>query len=195
MVTDGDEQHPGITIRPASPADAASIATVHVASWRESYAGMLPEAMLLALSIAERTERWRGILGEASSMEGTAVFVAEREGQTVGFASGGAWRDCGLHAQGLTGEISAIYVLQSAQREGVGRRLMKAVAHALSERGHRSASLWVLRDNQPARSFYETLGGVVVAEKEDHREGVVLIEVAYAWRNLAALSSMPNQKA
>ena len=43
-------------IRPATPADAAEIARVHVASWRETYAGVLPGAVLasrLALAPAE----------------------------------------------------------------------------------------------------------------------------------------------
>lgn len=188
MVTDGDEQHPSADIRPASPADAASIAVVHVASWRESYAGLLPEDMLLALSVADRTERWTRILDQPSNAEGTAVFVAERNGRVIGFASGGAQRDSALHAQGLTGEITAIYVLQRVQGLGLGRRLMKAVAKALSDRGHQSASLWVLRDNKPARGFYERLGGAVVAAKGDRRDDVLLVEVAYAWRDLATLS-------
>jgi hypothetical protein len=48
-------------------------------------------------------------------------------------------------------------------------------------------SLWVLRENAKARRFYERLGGVVVAEKEERRAGGVLVEVAYGWRGLGPL--------
>jgi hypothetical protein len=38
------------TIRIAAPEDAPGIANMHVASWRETYAGMVPDAMLSSLS-------------------------------------------------------------------------------------------------------------------------------------------------
>ena len=47
----------------------------------------------------------------------------------------------------------------SAQRQGVGRALMSAVARDLLARGHASATLWVLEGNGSARRFYEALGG------------------------------------
>jgi len=37
--------------------------------------------------------------------------VAERDGDLVGFAAGGAQREQDLFAAGFTGEISAIYAL------------------------------------------------------------------------------------
>jgi ribosomal protein S18 acetylase RimI-like enzyme len=195
MANDLVEEQPQIIIRAASSSDAAAIAAVHVASWRETYAGLLPDEMLRALSVADRTERWLRILDQARDPADAVVFVAERNGRVVGFASGAAQRDENLRAQGLTGEITAIYVLQSAQRMGIGRRLMTSVVHALAVGGRRSASLWVLRDNQAARRFYQSLGGNVVAEKEDVRDGAVLAEVAYAWRDLARAVLSPVKTA
>lgn len=195
MTADGADVQPEITIRSASPADAAAIAAVHVASWRETYVGLLSGEMLRDLSIDDRTKRWSRILDQASEAANTAVFVAERNGRVVGFASGGAQRDQSLLEQGLTGEITAIYVLKEAQRLGVGRGLMTAIASALADGGHRSASLWVLRDNQPARSFYRSLGGSVAAGREDSHDGAVLVELAYAWRDLSASIVSPRQRA
>ena len=37
-----------VAIRRAEPGDAAAIAAVHVAAWRETYAGLVPERMLRA---------------------------------------------------------------------------------------------------------------------------------------------------
>lgn len=174
-------------IRAATPSDAAAIAAVHVASWRETYAGLMPEAILSALSVSERAVRWTHTLGEAASPDGASVFVAERQDEVVGFASAGPQRDRSLLAQGFTGDISAIYLLQRAQEAGAGRRLMAAAARALHDRGHRAASLWVLRENQPARRFYERLGGEQVGEKEDRRGATTLVELAYGWRDLSVL--------
>ncbi|MCH7961702.1 MAG: GNAT family N-acetyltransferase, partial [Planctomycetes bacterium] len=54
----------GTSIRPARVEDAAAIGPVHVESWRSTYAGLLPERMLLKLSNAEHESRWwRHVLG------------------------------------------------------------------------------------------------------------------------------------
>ena len=51
-------------IRRARPDDAAAIARVHVESWRSTYAGLLPERLLLKLSNAQHEARWwRHVLG------------------------------------------------------------------------------------------------------------------------------------
>jgi hypothetical protein len=64
---------------------------------------------------------------------------------------------------------------------------MAAMSHELSVAGHTAAFLWVLRQNDPARIFYEKLGGVIVGEKVDEQPDVPLIEDAYGWRNLSSL--------
>ena len=188
MMSEREEPVPAIHIRAATPSDAASIAAVHITSWRETYAGLMPDAMLNALSVSDRTERWIRILGEDINPADPSVFVAEQEGDVVGFVSGGEQRDQALRAQGATGEITAIYVLRRVQRQRLGSRLMGAAARAFCDRGHQAASLWVLRDNLPARRFYERLGGEVVGEKEDHSEAGTLVELAYFWRDLCNLA-------
>ena len=174
-----------ITVRAATGDDASAIAAAHVASWRETYASLMPETALDALSVSDRAARWTRILDQSERPEGPGVFVAEHEGDLVGFAAGGRQRDTSLREQGFTGEITAIYVPQDMQGRGAGRRLMDAVVHSLQRNGHDAASLWVLRDNFGARRFYERLGGVIVSEKQDHREAVTFIEIAYGWRDLS----------
>jgi hypothetical protein len=50
--------------------------------------------------------------------------------------------------------------------------------------GFNATALWVLRDNLRTRRFYEHFGGKVIAEREDARDGTVLIELAYGWPDL-----------
>lgn len=47
---------------------------------------------------------------------------------------------------------------------GAGRRLVGAVARHLARRRVPSMLHWVFADNGPAQRFYESLGGVLVAE-------------------------------
>lgn len=183
-----------MNIRAATSDDAMGIAAVHVASWQETYVGLMPAAILNSLSVADRAARWARILAEAAHEGGMSVFVAMHAGDTVGFAHSCGQRDGRLNVRGFTGEIGAIYVLRNAQGKGLGRCLMTAAAQSLHELGHDAASLWVLRDNDPARRFYERLGGEVCCEREDRLEAATLVELAYGWRDLSALTGRSSRK-
>lgn len=160
------------------------MARVHIASWRETYPGLLPEAMLTRLSIANEAIRWQRMLDRPGAWGGAGCFVAEQDGAVVGYGSCGEERSAPLRDRGFTGEICELYVLRRAQRQGAGAGLMRAMADALIARGHLAASLWVLERNAPARRFYERLGGIPIAVKRGD-----LSEVAYGWTDLGELAS------
>ena len=176
--------------RRATIDDAGQLGAVHVASWRETYTGILPDDMLAGLSVEARSAMWAKILGNPSAFAETAVYVIEDDASIVGFGACGRQRDPHLKELGFDAEISAIYVLRSQQRRGVGRALMGEMARDIRTRGNEAAALWVLRENAAAREFYRRLGGEVVAEKEDRRENVNLVEVAYGWRELPVLAQL-----
>ena len=48
--------------------------------------------------------------------------------------------------------------------------------------------IWVLKDNLKARAFYEAMGGVPVSEKTITIGGAELIDVAYGWPDIRALT-------
>jgi len=91
--------------------------------------------------------------------------------------------------KGFGGEFHAIYLLRSHQGRGVGRSIMNAMSGELSAAGYNGASLWVLRENVPARAFYEKLGGITVGEKIDGGADATLVEDAYGWCDLSSLGS------
>ena len=171
-------------IRLATDADVLPMAKVHIVSWRETYPGMLPNPMLERLSIADEAIRWQRLLDHPHAWGGAVAFVADQQGSVVGYGSCGEQRTLFLRDRGFTGEISELYVLRCAQRQGAGSGLMKAMAGALLQRGHHGVSLWVLAANRVAHRFYESLGGTPIAEK---RAG--LDEVAYGWTDLRRLLS------
>jgi ribosomal protein S18 acetylase RimI-like enzyme len=167
-------------VRPAELDDAAEIARVHVATWRSAYRGLLPDDFLASLSEAHYTERWRRVINERSSR----VFVVEDADGVAGFASGGRER---AGETGYAGELYALYVLAAAQRRGHGRELVRAVAGALRDLRLPDMIVWVLRDNSPARAFYERLGGAYVRAQPITIGATTLEEVSYGWRSLDAI--------
>ena len=164
-------------VRPATLNDASSIARVHVSSWRSTYSGLLPDEFLASLSDAGYAERWNRVIAQATSK----VYVAEDAGDVVGFASAGRER---AGEEGFEGELYAIYVLDASQRRGFGHELVRAAVGGLRELGLADMIIWVLRDNQPARAFYERLGGLYVRTQPITIGPATLEEVSYGWRRL-----------
>ena len=102
-------------VRAATPADSAEIGALHVAVWRDSYRGLVPDALLASLSVRQRIETWLRILSEPPGPACTRVHVTCTGTQVDGFVSCGPQRNTDLHAQGFTGEITALYVRRSSQ--------------------------------------------------------------------------------
>jgi ribosomal protein S18 acetylase RimI-like enzyme len=170
-----------LTIREASPADARDIARVHRDSWQTTYGGILPQDVITAQAGRKTEAIWGRRLEMSSS--GEAIWLAERGGTVVGFASCG---DARHKLEGLEAEIYALYVLQSDQRRGAGRGLVRACARHFVMNGHFGFYLWVLKANR-ARLFYEALGGQEIGGKSERLGLHSFSEVAYGWHDLTGL--------
>ena len=90
-------------IREAATADAPGIARVHVDSWHTTYKGLIPEDIIASRTYDYREQMWTRILNEQPE---TIIYVAEEDGEIVGFVSGGSNRDTDSP---FTGELHAIY--------------------------------------------------------------------------------------
>jgi GNAT superfamily N-acetyltransferase len=172
-----------MTIREARPYDAPGVARVHVDTWRSAYRGQVDDDYLdnLDYGRAERTGPAAIARGEG---DGVFMLVAADESDcVVGFAVGGQARG---GVAGLTGELHALYVSPSCQKGGVGRMLVEAVAQRLHEQGHESMIVWTLAKN-PARGFYERLGGTFLSIGRIDIGGVDYEKVAYGWTDIRVL--------
>jgi GNAT superfamily N-acetyltransferase len=180
----------GNNVRLARLDDAPAIAEVHVASWRTTYKGIFSDTLLDSLSVNKREQSWRETLAlpEPNSVTLVACNV---DGRIVGFISGGAERTGRL---GYEGELYAIYLLQLAQRQGLGTLLVLHFVRELRARGFGSMAVWVLAAN-PFRKFYEALGGKVVAEQQIERGGQSFTESAYGWQDLNTFSDTDKHPA
>jgi ribosomal protein S18 acetylase RimI-like enzyme len=168
-------------VRRAVLADAAALARVHETTWLETYVGLMSQEMIGAMTADARTEVWERILSGRSSHLAT-TYVADRAGVLVAFGSCGEQRDEAFREAGYGGEIAAVYVLKTDQRQGLGTRLMRTMIADLKERGLSAFTLWMPRDNIPARSLYESLGGRLIGHRTVTRAQGALAEVAYGWR-------------
>lgn len=83
------------------------------------------------------------------------------------------------------GEIYRLYVSPAFQNRGIGRALMLASFDWMLQRKLGAAMLWVVAQN-PARFFYEHLGGIRLGERTEHMGGTAVHEIAYGWPDLKA---------
>ena len=175
---------PAIVIRPATMADSASIAEMQVASYRATYAGILPADYLAGFSEEEQTADWRA--WSAKHPDDVLLVAVEPDDEVVGYTLARP----GVEATtGYASEIIALHVRGSHQGRGIGRRLLAAAASALRDAACPSVMLWTLSPN-PARAWYERLGGRLLAEKPwggNDEFGLVMTEVAHGWTDIGAL--------
>jgi ribosomal protein S18 acetylase RimI-like enzyme len=186
-----------ISIRRARPSDAIAIGAVHVAAWRSTYPGILPDGFLARLSVPRQAAHY-----DAAIRSATGVFVAAASGadvppgsgaRIVGFATAGRARIADINGRRLAeGEVETLYVLDDWRDRGVGRKLMRAAAAHLAETGCRSCFVWVLRDN-PSRWFYQRLGGKPVAEAMIQFAGTKLPQTAFVWDPIERLLTASTQ--
>lgn len=154
-------------IRWAVPEDAWAIGGVHVATWQKAYQGILPSTFLEELDRQARVKFWNRQL-----RQGARVNVAGEP--VVGFCFVGDSSDEGW------GEVFAIYVHPDHWGTGLGYQLLQAGEGQLRDAGHHRALLWVLRDNHPARRFYERQGwSLGKPMRVEEIGGVQVTEVRY----------------
>ena len=154
-------------IRAGSAADAAQVAAVQREGWFAAYQDIIAPEVIDRVTTPDdgarvrqsfRTRPWQRML----------VALDPGTSEIVGYASFGPETDVldapwphPLTADGESGqaaELYALYVRPAWWSTGTGRALMERVLARTARAGFDAIVLWVLRDNQRARRFYERAG-------------------------------------
>jgi len=137
-----------VLIRPVEPDEALAVALTHVQADRETYEPIFG-ARFREVEIAASQLRWDTALGA-----GDVLLAAVDEGRgIVGFA----------HASPTW--MSALYLLASHRRRGIGLRLLRALCEALRARGVTEIGFQAVADNEGAVAFYRAVGARAVDRK------------------------------
>jgi ribosomal protein S18 acetylase RimI-like enzyme len=164
-----------VAIRGAGASDAAQIARVHIRSWREAYAGIVPAEYLEALDEADRASRWEQDLRNGPR-DNVRTWIAEAGSKTLGFATLGPSRDEDADRGDV--EIYSMYLDPGMWGRGVARELMRTVLADVP--AGTPITLWVIADNDRARHFYRRHGFTPDgSERLDEIGGEELLEVRY----------------
>lgn len=136
-------------IRKANQNDVSDIAHIHFTSWNATYADLLPETYCAKENnLSQKRAMWEEIIPSS----GVNTWIArETENNNVGFIS--------YFTKDDECEITTLYILPQYQSLGLGNKLMNsAIDDIYQYNRYISLSLWVLKTNLSAISFYEKLG-------------------------------------
>lgn len=174
-------------VRDVAPSDAQAIARLHVRTWRATYRGIVPDAVLDGMSEDESATRFHGnILSWLETPDRLPFVVAVCENRVIGFsvaitpeAPAGRF-DC---------EIKAIYVDPDEQRKGAGVAMIRESTRQFIALKREAMIVWAASES-PWRCFYEKIGGVIVARSDNHivLGGKAIPHIAYGWTDLHALA-------
>ncbi|OIJ88442.1 GNAT family N-acetyltransferase [Streptomyces colonosanans] len=165
-----------LRIRDMTPDDCRRVSEIRINGWRTAYRGLIPQSYLDALDVDADTARRRARLAQG---DGVVNLVADRDGEVVGWAAHGPYRD----GEALTedAELYAIYVSPQVLGAGAGRALLAESTRRCTAAGHERMLLWVLRENTRARRFYERAGFHADGTEETFEaDGAAVPEVRYA---------------
>ena len=138
----------GIDIRRATPDDWRIVKRVRLAALKEA-----PYAFgsTYAREAPRKAADWRRWIGDKTTRDDKAVFIAHDGTEQVGIAAG-------FHETKTSVMLVSMWVSPAARRTGTGRRLTQAVIDWAAEVRARRVTLWVADDNPEAIALYEVTG-------------------------------------
>ncbi len=150
-------------IRLATLNDARKLAEVKIACWETTYRGIYPDEKLDNYDFDKNTETFKAII----SREDIDLYVVEVNDEIVGYMS------CGVPVRSYADyeqEIGLLYVLKDYRRLGIGKTFFELASQMIKIKGYDSFFISCNKYNEPAKRFYEAMGGVIVHSDEDNED-------------------------
>lgn len=164
-------------VREARAADAEGLARVQAASWRASFAGLVPDAVIAELTSDEAVGQFAGHWAESISAPPTSkhrIHVAvEQPGapEILGFAAAGPATDEDLWPA-TDGELYELHVAPAVAGHGHDERLLHAVADMFAEDGFSTGYTWALAGDESRIGFLEEAGWALDGSRSNLDMGV-----------------------
>lgn len=166
-----------LRLRAAREADAATVAALHLASWRDAYRGLLEDDFLDGDAATRILAYWQTALARRP-LPGV-VFLATIGGDPAGFVA--AWR------KGTVAVVDNLHVRPGLRGAGIGRALLGQAARRMQGRGCKTVELGVFAGNIDATRFYGELGATIGEPEPAETFGQQVMERHCAWPEIERL--------
>jgi diamine N-acetyltransferase len=151
-----------VTIRRATPDDAATLADLGAATFTETFGHLYPPEDLQAFLVQSHSvDAWARTLADSQR----AVWIATlADGTSIGFMVVGACKLPIENREPAAGEIQQLYVLATYHNLRLGSRLMDLGLKWLEAQGQTPLYIGVWSENLGAQRFYGRYGFDKVGE-------------------------------
>ncbi len=149
----------------ASARHQEAIARLHAYSWQIHYRGILNDDYLDHEVVQERMSVWQRRFNNPS--ENQYIVLANDQDLLCGFG-------CVFlnHDRQYGSLVDNLHVHPDWQGNGIGKNLMKHCASRINKLDDPfKMYLWVLKDNNQARKFYQSMGGETVESAIENNPG------------------------
>ena len=163
-------------IRPATPDDLPAIEALHLASWQETYADLMPPDFLRDEAPRYLAQKWAAI------PDGT-LLVSARDDDIEGFT---------LIDSARPAYLDALHVAALARGAGLGHELIRTAFTAAAGQGAKGAWLYILEGNEAAERFYKRLGAVETWRGPDPDHGAGIIAIRLDWFDFSSMLASPD---
>lgn len=160
-----------VTIREATFADVEDILRIAEQGWNEAYSGILSQE-----TIDTAMTEWYGAdnTREIVEREDAVYFVAERNGEIIGYVSGGPSNKKNV------ANLGAIYVDPNHWGKGTGTALLETFEDYCRREDYDRIRFRVLSENDVGTSFYRKHGYNVIDEQETNLFDELVRECIYS---------------
>lgn len=140
------------SIRKVKLGDEATLAYIQTESWKAAFQNILSaETLTKCTDIQRATEMYQGLLEEHIGNG----YILEVNGKAHCIAYWDKTRDEDMEGYA---EIICIHSLQDNWGKGYGTQMMEKVLNDIRKADYEKVMLWVFKDNDRARKFYEARG-------------------------------------
>lgn len=170
-----------IVLRDGTASDREAVSALQIASWRDSYRGLLPDAYLDGALTDDLTAAWRRKLEGGSDGRGL-LLVAESDRRLEGFIYA-----CPDLERPDSAYIDNLHVAPDSRGSGLGTKLLRQAAKRLALQGYYGAHLRVFVANDAAVRFYLRLGAHIAHREMDDLMGYPADTYRLEWPELSVL--------
>jgi ribosomal protein S18 acetylase RimI-like enzyme len=149
-----------VSVRVAGAGDVPEIARIQLETWRQAYAGWLPESVLAGVTPQDAERSWRAAVTAPPSQRHHVLVARERD-VCVGFVAFGPDPELDpspADQDGPLGQIAALLVEPRWGRRGHGSRMLAATVDHMRADGLRAAWVWVPEPDTASLAFYTSAG-------------------------------------
>ena len=143
------------SVRVAWADDAVAIGAVQARAWRQSYADLLPVAVLGDIDADAFAATWRQAIVRPPTARHRVLVALERN-TVVGFAATAPSEDA--DAGPGDAEMVTLHVDPDALGAGHGSRLLAAAVDTMRADGFDHARVWLVAGDDAVRGFLESAG-------------------------------------